>query len=247
MRIGSQTTTARDGAVAVWDLRSGKMERELLSRGKQPACPQEPLRIGFSRTGKRLFAASGLIVHFPSKHVSGIDPKLVTVIGAASAGLVGVVAMNVVNNNVDVIAERSANARSATLQAKLNRGTALRVWAVETGRLVADFADVFEHQPTGVADAFFYPWGSAAVTLGETPADAWDLSAGNRLGRLHQVVDADEVRRARAAADGPGAPLVRRVDFTYDGQHALVLVCGERNIRMVPWPAAGEGEFAPGP
>jgi hypothetical protein len=231
-----------DGSIAVWNLQTGKVERELLAPGRVQACPQLPLRMAFSRTGKRLFAASGLVVQFPKKNVDGIGGGKAFLIGAIPFGLMGGVAAAIVNNNVPVIWERIRNSREAGLENRLAQGTALRAWELDRGGMTGDMWYVFEHHPTGIADAFFYPFGSAAVTLGETSARAWDVTTGGHLGPIYDVVDPTEVRRAREARLPELCPfqerpsLIRRVDFTYDGEHALVLVWGDPNIRMVPWP-----------
>ena len=235
-----------NGQVEVWNLRTGKIERELLAPGRVQACPQLPLRMGFSRTGKRLFAAAGLVVQFPKKNVEGIGGGTAFVAGAAAFGLLGGIAACVVNNNIPVVWERIRNSREASLERTLAHGTALRTWELDRGGLTGDMWYVFRHHPTGIADAFFYPWGSCAVTVGETTARAFDVSTGGYLGPIYNLVDATEVRRAREDLQPeltrfPERPsLIRRVDFTHDGEHALVLTWGSRHVRMVPWPKPGD-------
>ena len=191
--------------------------------------------MGFSRNGKRLFAAAGVVVEFPRQHADGINPNTAVVIGGLVGGLGGAVAGSVINNNVPVVWDKYRDSKVAQLQEKLNRQTALRVWEVNKGGLVAEHRDVFEPHPTGLADAYLWPWGTAAVTLGETNAHAFDLHHGH-LGLVYDVTDPGEVQRAKAARPD-AASLIRRVDFTPDGVHALVLVWGDQYIRMVLWPA----------
>lgn len=171
----------RHGGVFFYDLRTGRVVRELLDPRQHQACPQMPLRMAFSQTGDRFFAAAGTIG-----------------------------------------------------QPGPEKQTALRVWDVSNGELVANCGDVSQHHPTGLADAFLWPWGSAAATVGETTAHAFNLTSGY-LGPVYEVTDRGESERARAARRGGGS-LIRQIDFTPDGEHALVLVAGDSNIRMVPWP-----------
>src|SRR5262249_15408291 len=58
---GERLAAADDsGHVVLWDLRSGKRERELYETEKgTPACPRRPLRMAFSTSGTRLSAACG--------------------------------------------------------------------------------------------------------------------------------------------------------------------------------------------
>jgi hypothetical protein len=80
-----------------------------------------------------------------------------------------------------------------------------------------------------------------AATVGETTARAWDLAAGKDLGPIYEVTDPAEMRQAQAARRTKTAPLIRRVDFTEDGEHALVLVGGSRDVRVVRWPSPPRG------
>jgi hypothetical protein len=201
--------------------------------------------MAFSDNGKRLFAAAGVVVRFPSKHVSGINPTNATLLGLAAGGIGGAFVANDINNNLPVIAERIANAQAATLQAKLDRQTALRVWDVEKGRLTTEVRDVFFTHPNGLADAFFDPSGAGVATLGETSAHAWDLSTATPVGPLYDVREPNQLRRAKEALlrDLGNPSLIQRIDFTPDGQHALVLVRGDRDIRIVRRPGAAAGEL----
>jgi hypothetical protein len=166
--------------------------------------------------------------------VDGINPNTAIVIGGLAGGLPGAVLGSVVNDNIPVVWDKYRDSKVAQLQEKMGRLTALRVWEVNRGGLVADHRDVFEPHPTGLADAFLWPWGPAAATVGETSAHAFDLHHGH-LGLVYDVTDPGEVQRANAARPD-GATLIRRVDFTADGAHALVLVAGDQHVRMVPWP-----------
>lgn len=227
------------GRVFLYDLRAGKIDRELFAGGDRPACPRLPLRLAFSRTGSRVFAATGLIVDLPRTYTGGPTAGQAFVLG----GLAGVAAVKV----GEQAAEAARDSRLAAIHAKLARGTALRVWDVDKSRLIADVCQLTETHATGIADAFFWPWGSAAATIGERNAHAWDLGTGTPLGPLWDVIEPADARRAKAArrpdlAALPGdPPFIRRVDFTHDGANALVLVCGDRDIRVVRWPAAAGG------
>jgi hypothetical protein len=237
-----------EGRIEVWDLRRGKVEVELTSGRREPACPQLPLRMGFSPNGKRLFAAAGVTVKFASKHVNGLKPGTATVLGLLAGGIGGAIQANIINNNVPVIAERIANAQGNAALAKLDRQTALRVWDVERGAMTAEFGDVFQLHPTGLADAYYCPWGSAAVTLGETRAHAWDLSSGTPIGPVYELTEPNDVRRANEAFRRDlGLPtLFQRIDFTPDEEHALVLVRDDCQVRVVRWPGAGGADLARG-
>lgn len=232
--VGDRLAAAhQNGAVFLWDLREGEIDRELFGGG-EAACRRLPLRMGFSRTGRRLFTATGTIVRFPEKHFDGINP-------VAAYVLLGVPGL-ILNNNARLIAD-AIQPTAADLRARLEHFTAVRVWNIEKGRVTDELDSVIVgHHPTGIADAVFCPSGSAAVTLGQAAAHAWDLSTGHHLGPLYEVADPAEVRRAAANLDPdraalPGHPtLIRRIDFTRGGEHALVLPCGSRDIRVVRWP-----------
>jgi hypothetical protein len=182
-----------DGRIDLWDLRSGKLERELYYKEKgAPACPQRPLRMAFSTSGTRLFAACGESAR----------------VGPPAAG--------------------------APAPATAGHSAALRCWNVERGKLTAEFGDIFAVHPTGVADAAFWPWGTTVATVGQDRVHAWDISTGADLGAIHIVPNADESGRGRGSGDSP--TMIRRVDFTRDGEEALILVAGTKEIQMVPWP-----------
>lgn len=224
----------RDGDVRLYDLRSGKVTRELAAPRNQPACPQLPVRMAFSGNGKRLFAAAGVTVRFPREKVDGINPDAAFWLGVAAGGWVGGVAAAAVNDAVPDVWQNIRDARVAELTKKLYRQTALRVWETNGGGLMADYWNVFMAHPTGLVDAYFWPWGPAAATVGETGVHAFHLD-GTHLGPVYEVTDAGEVQRAKAVQP-EGGSLVRRVDFTPGGTDALVLVGGDSNIRQVPWP-----------
>jgi hypothetical protein len=239
---------SEDGTIEVWNLRTGRVERELLSPGRYPGCPHRPLRLGFSRTGKRLFAAAGLIVHFPKRTVEGIGERKAFVIGAVAGGLLGGITAAVINNNVPVMWEKFRLAKEASLERDLAQGTALRAWELDGGGLLADMWCVFQYHPTGIADTFFYPFGTAAVTVDETAAHAWDLTSGGYQGPICSLTDAAEIERAKRAVRPdltalPADPsLIRRVDFTADGEHVLVQAWGDRHVRMIAWPKPGAAD-----
>jgi hypothetical protein len=258
--VNDQMAAAHDnGAVFLWDLRAGQMERELLNGNDAIACPQLPLRMGFSSTGGRLYAATGTILEPPKADAGGIDPLAAALIGAAVGGVIGVATGGVLrgasravagaeagvamSESVRRDAGAAASAREAALKEGLKRQTTLRTWNVRKGRLGTDVGGaVLEHHPTGIADVAFYPWDAAAVTLGEASAHAWDLSTGRHLGLIYNVTDPAEVKRAAAnvqpdRAVVPGhPPLIRRIDFSHDGEYALVLLAGDRDIRVIRWP-----------
>jgi hypothetical protein len=176
--------TADDrGRVLVWDLREARVDQELLTRGGGPACPKRPLRLGFSRSGDRLFAATG---------------------GLIAAG---------------------------SPEAGSKESTIIRGWDVERGKQTAELTDVWGPHPTGIADVFFWPWGSAVATVGEASVHAWDIATGENLGAIYQT-------SPEAETDPKTSPTsrIRRIDFTRDGDEALVLVSGAKEIRVIPWP-----------
>jgi hypothetical protein len=71
--------------------------------------------------------------------------------------------------------------------------------------------------------------------VGETIAHGWDLGTGEHLGPIYEVTDPAEVWEAQAARPSKRAPLIRRIDFSVGGGHALVLVAGSRDIRVIRW------------
>jgi hypothetical protein len=222
-----------DGRVFVWDLIEADVERELHYRRGERACPKRPLRMTFSRTGGRLFVATGEIVEFPNleRPASAADNGLFGVGGPAAAPA------------VDALATGVQNSRAAQLQAHLDRVTTLRCWDLENGKVSAEFGGMFSAHRTGIADAFFWPWGAAAATVGETNAHAWDLGTGRHLGPIYDVTEPGEVRAAQAEWRSKHGPLIRRVEFSRDGEHALVLVAGSRDIRVFRWPQAHEPDL----
>ncbi|MBO0701029.1 MAG: hypothetical protein J2P46_21720, partial [Zavarzinella sp.] len=222
-----------DGRVTVWDLVAADVERELCYRRDEPACPRRPLRMAFSRTGGRLFVATGEVVEFPTMERQA---------GTADYGLAGLGGLAGARAG-DALATGVQNARAAELQAHLDRVTTLRCWDLEKTKVTADFGGVFPAHRTGIADAYFWPWGSAAATVGETNAHAWDLASGRHLGPLLDVTEPADVRAARAECRSKHGPLIRRIEFSRDGEHALVLVAGSRDIRVVRWPEAHEQEL----
>jgi hypothetical protein len=234
--IGDRLAAAHDhGSVILWDVRAGKVERDLLGPGDEPACPLRPLRMGFSRTGQRFFAAAGRVVHLPQTHCTGINP--------VAAYLLGGVTFYLINANIGLLQEAVANAKIRELLQSLQEETALRVWALDRGRVLNDEGSlILEHHPTGIADGAFWAGGSAAVTVGPTTVHAWDLADECHLGQLYDVADATELRRAQehvkfGRADWSGQPsLIRRVAFTHDGAHVLTSLWGDREIRALRWP-----------
>ena len=227
----------KNGEVFLWDLARGKIDREVLAERGDPACLQLPLRMGFSRTGKSLFTATGTVVRFNENHFDGIDPFTAWM-------LLGVPGM-IISNNAKLIID-AARPNDAKLRHRLEHYTSLSIWSVERGRLTEEVGDaVLLKHPTGIADAVFWPWGSSAITLGQANAHAWDISTGSSLGQLYQLTNESEVQHAAEHVDAkraalPGHPtLFRRIDFTKGGKQALILVCGSRKIQVVRWPQGG--------
>ncbi|HVK13440.1 MAG TPA: hypothetical protein VM597_32105, partial [Gemmataceae bacterium] len=152
--VGERLAAAHDrGAVILWDVRAGKVERELYGPGDDPACPQLPLRMGFSRTGKRFFAATSQVVHLPKTYCAGINP--------VAAYLLGGVPFYLINANLSVIQESIASGKIRELLNRLEDETALRVWTLDRGRVLNDEGGLLlEHHPTGFADGAFWAGGS---------------------------------------------------------------------------------------
>jgi len=176
--------TADDrGRILVWDLREARVDQELVARGGGPACPKRPLRLGFSRNGDRLFAATG---------------------GLIAAG---------------------------SPEAGAKESTVIRAWDQDRGKQTAELSDIWGPHPTGIADAFFFTWGSAVATVGATGVHAWDIGTGDHLGGIDQTpLEPGTDPKASSASR------IRRIDFTRDGEEALILVNGSKEIRVVPWP-----------
>ncbi|HKB02084.1 MAG TPA: hypothetical protein VKD90_07680, partial [Gemmataceae bacterium] len=55
------------GRVFVWDLRDAAVEWELMHGRKDPACPRQPLRMDFTRSGGRLLVATGEVNDPPTR------------------------------------------------------------------------------------------------------------------------------------------------------------------------------------
>jgi hypothetical protein len=173
-------------------------------------------------------------VKWPRERVDGINPDTAFWLGFAAGGVLGGVATSAVNFYVPDVWKNIRDSKVADLTRDLCEQTAVRVWETARGGLMADFWNVFAWHPTGLADAFYCPRGAVA-TVGEKEVHAFDL-AGRHGGLVYEVTDAAEIHRAQAVQPDR-ASLIRRVDFTHDGKHALVLVAGDWHIRQVPWPA----------
>ena len=225
----------REGRVALYDLRTGRVARELAAPKREFACPQRPVRMTFSPGGKHVLAAAGRVVTWPRERVDGINPNAAFWLGFAAGGMVGGVTTSAINFYVPDIWKSIRDSKVADLTRDLCEQTAVRVWEAPGGGLMANFWNVFAWHPTGLADAFYCPRGAVA-TAGEREVHAFDL-AGRHCGPVYEVTDAAEIHRAQAVQPERSS-LIRRVDFTHDGEHALVLVAGDRHIRQVPWPAA---------
>jgi hypothetical protein len=224
----------REGRLALYDLRTGRVARELAAPKRDFACPQRPLRMTFSSGGKHVLAAAGLVVKWPRERIDGINPNTAFWLGFAAGGVLGGVATSAINFHVPDIWRNIRDSKVAGLMQDLYDQTAIRVWETAGGGLMADFWNVFAWHPTGLADAFYSPRGAIA-TAGEKEVHAFDLAA-RHYGPIYEVTDAAEIHRAQAVQPDR-ASLIRRVDFTHDGEHALVLVAGDWHIRQVPWPA----------
>jgi hypothetical protein len=134
-----------------------------------------------------------------------------------------------------LVATGEVNDPPTRSRAQLERVTTLRSWDLKSGTVRNDLTGVVAVHPAGIADAYFGPSGAAVVTVGETNAHAWDLGAGEHLGPVYDVTEPAEVWEAQAARRSKNAPLIRRVEFSGDGEHALVLVAGSREIRVFRW------------
>lgn len=225
----------REGRVALYDLRSGRVARELAAPKREFACPQRPVRMTFSPGGTHVLAAAGLVVKWPKERIDGINPNAAFWLGFAAGGVLGGVTTSAINFYAPDVWRNIRDSKVADLMQDLCDQTTIRVWETAKGGLVADFWNVFEWHPTGLADAFYCPRGAVA-TAGEREVHAFDL-AGRHCGPVYEVTDAAEIHRAQAVQPDRTS-LIRRVDFTHDGSHALVLVAGDWHIRQVPWPAA---------
>jgi len=216
-----------DGALAIWDLRKGKIERELEFHGKA-ACPVTPIGLGFSDTGVRLFAGIGYLVR-PPAGVAFQGPT------DFEAWLVGGLPGMILVNNAEWIAKDIQRAQWARTSKELERVTRLRSWDVDSGELTWDLSDICSMHPVGIGGAYFSSRSNVAVTVGPTNAHAWILGGGQSSGVIYNVTDPNDIRHAQAQIEGIKS-FIRCVDFTHLGDNALVLVEGSKRIRVVPLP-----------
>src|SRR5262249_50664414 len=90
----------REGRLALYDLRTGRVARELAAPKRDFACPQRPLRMTFSPGGKYVLAATGLVVKWPRERVDGMNPNTAFWLGFAAGGVLGGVATSAINFHV---------------------------------------------------------------------------------------------------------------------------------------------------
>jgi hypothetical protein len=227
-----------DGRLLLWDLRRGKVVCEMAGGRNDPACPADPVGLGFSEDGDRVFAGTGFLAKAPEGVLfhgpTDAQAFAIGFLNPVVGGYLGGVATMAVVNNAEWIAKDMQRKRWAELSERLQRVTRLRAWDAGSGRMTADLADICPTHPEGIGGAYFSPGREEAVTVGPADARLWGLETGGPRGMLYEVKDPNEVRRAKEEIGDRLRPLVRRVGFTHTGDEALVLVAGAKGIRVAP-------------
>lgn len=209
------------GNVAVWNIARGKKRLEL-SKGSQgkPACGDTPHRFHFSATAGRLLTSSGKPVYNTQKGGG--------MVGALAGGIPGAVIGGVLEEQ----GEKKATERR-------ERVTTMRCWDLYDGAVLSDWPALLKVHPDSISGTALSPDGRRAVTVGfDNSVRAWavhDTEYSRTIFSFDMDVPKGKKADLREQYDVPHW-WVRRAAFTADGTAVVVLLHGDDELYVIPWP-----------